>query len=98
MSDKSPDDPKRFYDLTQEEQSTLLQWIYQNISPRKTFYTKATSYGLKHRFENHGGFYVMNGVFKGAMQEAGYTVKNPDDPNWFFNISARSKCLKRMDP
>jgi len=40
-------------------------------------------------------FYVYNGVFKGAMLAAGYKVKNKSDRNWVFNISQKSKCLRR---
>ena len=94
MNNKNPDAPERFNELSPDEQSQLLSWIDQNIESRKTFNDRSTSYGLKHRFESTGGFYVVNGAFKGAMLEAGYFVKNSNDLNWIFNISSRSKCFK----
>lgn len=94
MSDdrnKGLDDPSLFNELPEEEKQRLLNWISENLHPIKSFNDRHTSYGLKHKLP----FYVYNGIFKGAMLAAGYKVKNKFDRNWVFNISQKSKCLRR---
>ena len=46
---------------------SIQRWIETNLKPTKTFNDRRTSYGLKHLFEDTGGFYIGNGAFKGAM-------------------------------
>ena len=84
-----------FDELTQSEQTTLVAWC-SNLEKIKTFNTKHTSYGLKHKFENaREGFYVTNGAFKKAMLNAGFSYKEiPGHPNWYFNVSEKS--LKKL--
>ena len=70
MSPYCPDSPDEFKELSNDEQNLLIEWIPQNFIPRKTPKTRYTSYGLKHLFEHdreHGGHYLKNGQFKGAM-------------------------------
>lgn len=81
------DFPEAFDALPQERQDLLLDWIYNNLAPIKTFNDRHTSYGLKHivHFEN--------GEFKGAMLKAGFDVQNRAALNWVFNISEKSAAL-----
>lgn len=88
--------PELFEKMSKTQQKALLKWINENLSPRKTINTNIRSYRLKHFFEeSEGGFYMTNGEFKGAMLIAGYKINNPNDINWYFNISAKSRCLRR---
>lgn len=90
-------DPKMFEKMCKNKQSVLLKWINENISPINSF-SNISSYRLKHLFEESiNGFYVTNGEFKGAMLRAGYKIKNLTDTNWRFNISKKSKCLRRSN-
>ncbi|WP_053983764.1 hypothetical protein [Niameybacter massiliensis] len=89
LANQNPNDPKLFNLLSENEKEILLKWIDDNFSPIQSFLTSKTSYGLKQTFDRTH-FYVCNGVFKGAMLEAGYKVKNTDDINWIFNISKKS--------
>lgn len=83
--------PDKFKELSDTDQKALLQWIQQTLTPRKTINKQYSSYGLKHIFEadkKHGGFYITNGAFKGAMLKAGFKTVYPDlNTNWEFNIS-----------
>lgn len=82
--------------LTNEEHSILINWIQNNLLPRKTFNDVKTSYGLKHIFEfSENGFYVDNDCFKSAMIECGFKVKDESELNWVFNISQKSPALKK---
>lgn len=88
--------PEMFGQMCKNKQDILLKWINENLDPRKTINMDISSYGLKHIFENSkDGFYITNGEFKGAMLMSGYKIKNPNDINWYFNISQKSKCLRR---
>ena len=80
------------YDKLSEDQKAILQrWIDDNIAKVKTINDGCTSYGLKHFFEaSEGGFYITNGMFKGAMLAAGFYTNNEDDLNWNFNVSRKS--------
>lgn len=90
--------PEAFDYLTPGEQQRLIDWINRNLQPIKTFNTRRSSYGLKHIFESHGGFYVGNGAFKGAMIKCGYKVKDKNQLNWVFNVSEKSiKVLQSND-
>lgn len=93
---ENPDNHSLFNLLNDTEKEILLSWIYDNFEPIKSFTTNNTSYGLKQKF-SRTNFYVFNGVFKGAMLEAGFKVKNPNDKNWIFNISKKSKFFTRRD-
>lgn len=90
------DNPDNFNKLNIEKQTKLLNWISENLTPIKSFNEDRTSYGLKHIFEAApGGFYTDNGEFKGAMLKAGFNVMDVNMQNWYFNISKKSKCLKK---
>lgn len=81
--------------LTTKEHETLIDWIKGNLTPRKTFNSRKTSYGLKHIFEQSpNGFYIENDIFKAAMLECGFKVQNKAAVNWVFNISQKSPALK----
>ena len=71
--DPLSDDPMYFLQLPRAERTSLLDWIVQNISPRKTMNLRLSSYGLKHVYQDDTCNYVANGQFKGAMIVAGYT-------------------------
>lgn len=86
--------PEAFDYLTPGEKNHLTKWIKDNLQPIKSFNNRHTSYGLKHRFENQGGFYIGNGAFKGAMLDCGFKVKGREELNWQFNISQKSKALQ----
>ena len=82
--------PEHFNDLTEQEQQDLISWCLK-LEKIKSFNRIRSSYGLKHDFQNSpNGFYVTNGQFKGAMLQAGFSVQNKDELNWFFNISKKS--------
>jgi len=90
------DDPNEFSLLPPERQDILRRWIQEHLTPRKSPNLRYSSYNLKHRFEAdraHGGFYVSNGIFKGAMKECGYVAQFEDDTNWIFSISNKSKFI-----
>jgi len=88
--------PTDFNKLNSEEQSRLLNWISENLTPIKSFNENHNSYGLKHYFEaDANGFYVTNGAFKGAMLKTQYKAKDTYDINWYYNISEKSKCFKK---
>lgn len=90
------DNPNDFYKLSSENQTKLLNWISENLTPIKSFNENHTSYGLKKFLRDSiNGFYVTNGAFKGAMIKSGYKAKDVINKNWYFNISEKSKCLKR---
>lgn len=91
------DRPECFDSLPRERQDMLLEWIYNNLAPIKTFNDSYTSYGLKHLvyFENGEDAYFTNGEFKGAMLKAGFRVQNPAALNWVFNVSRKSAAFTR---
>lgn len=77
--------PSEFYKLDYEHQEKLLDWISFNLSERKGFNYRFSSYRLKHLLP----FYVTNGEFKGAMLRLGYRVADKTLMNWNFNIYLR---------
>jgi len=84
-------DPNEFYKLDKNTQQKLLDWIDSNLTERKYFNHKITSYGLKHMLP----FYVTNGEFKGAMLKAGFKVLDKTEMNWHFNVYVRKERYKR---
>lgn len=77
-------------EITDQQREEVQRWISEHISPRKSENSRITSYGLKHKFDNreeHKGFYMTNGEFKGAMRASGYEPTNPDDMNWCYRIN-----------
>lgn len=90
MKEVDCDRPKEFYKLAEGERMALLQWC-ERFRPTKTFNNSYSSYGLKHLFEaTQGGFYVTNGMLKGAMLLTGFKIEQPYHSNWHFNISNKS--------
>lgn len=84
--------PYSFYDLTKEEQTTLLDWCRQ-LEKQEKMNKKHTSYSLKHIFEKNN-FYITNGAFKEAMIVAGFDIADEKALNWTFNICGKS--LKKV--
>lgn len=84
--------------LPKEKQDTLLNWICQNLLPRKTVLQDISSYGLKHKFE-HGenGFYLTNNMFKDAMMKCGYEPYDPNELNWHYGISKKSPVFSQRE-
>lgn len=80
--------------LSTIEKVTLVDWITENIEPRKTPNDMHTSYGLKHIFSKHN-FYVTNGQFKWGMMICGFRPSNRDDVNWMYRISNKSNAFAR---
>ena len=80
-------------ELSKEEQTQVLDWIEENIVPRKTAYEGVSSYGLKHIFTHDTGIYLTNNQFKHAMFIAGYEPVRPYMLNWHYCISKKSKAF-----
>ncbi len=77
--------------LPKEKQDTLLNWICQNLLPRKTVLQDISSYSLKSKFErDEKGFYLTNNMFKDAMMKCGYEPHDPNELNWHYCISKKS--------
>ena len=67
------DRPECFDSLPRERQDMLLEWIYNNLAPIKTFNDSYTSYGLKHLvyFENGEDAYFTNRGVQRRYAESG---------------------------
>lgn len=88
------DHPKNFFELSDKEQQTLLNWCGR-METIKSINPKHSSYAIKHWFESSkDGFYITNGQLKGAMILSGYYVGDPDSLNWTFNVSQKSYRVK----
>lgn len=80
--------PDDFKNLDLQQQETLIHWVKFNLGRSERYYKKASSYTLKHYFEQSPeGFYITNGQLKGAMLAADYTVKDTTEKNWYFKVS-----------
>lgn len=79
----------------QEEIDTVMDWIAEYISPRKTPLYGHTSYGIKHLLERDTRIYLTNNEFKDAMLQAGYKPVEPNELNWCYCISKKSKAFAR---
>jgi len=78
--------PDCLKDLAAEQQAVLLGWISDVLIPAKRVFHR-TSYGMKHDFEREpDGFYVTNGMFKGAMHAAGHEPVDPRELNCRFRV------------
>ena len=78
---------------SQEEIDTVTNWIAENISVRKTPLDGHTSYGIKHLLERDVHIYLTNNEFKDAMLQAGYKPVDPNELNWRYRISKKSKAF-----
>ena len=83
-------------DLDEKEQKIVFKWIDDNIMPRKTELTSKTSYKIKHILENDTGIYLTNNQFKDAMMHCGYKPVRPNELNWTFRISKKSKAFREF--
>ena len=83
-------------DHSQEEQQIVMDWIRNNIYPRKTVLHGRTSYGIKHLLERDTGIYLTNNEFKDAMMVCGFDPHNPNALNWEYCISAKSPAFRRL--
>lgn len=78
--------PECLNDLSAEQQAGLIGWIRDVLIPASRVYSP-NSYIMKHDFEwEPKGFYVTNGMFKGAMLAAGFCPVNPREVNWRFRV------------
>lgn len=89
---------EKFEELDRQRQSTLIEWIKQNFIKRQTTnYDCGTSYRLKHiiqkQYKGDWKYYFTNEQFKKAMLICGFEPGNPDNRNWYFNISQKSPAL-----
>ena len=80
------DSPAEFAKLSPIEQEQLVTWCKSMYAIATRPRLGSTSYGMKHDFERHGGFYVSNGAFKGAMLAAKFRVVDESEKNWEFYI------------
>ena len=79
-------DPRCLGDLSAERQAVLLDWIREVLTPAPSVFRR-NSYTMKHDFEREPeGFYITNGMFKGAMLVAGYRPTDPQALNWRFRV------------
>jgi hypothetical protein len=78
--------PECLNDLSAEQQAVLISWIRDMLVTAERVYTP-NSYITKHDFEREPeGFYVTNGMFKGALLKAGFAPVNPREVNWQFRV------------
>lgn len=81
--------PADYEKLKPGQQERLQAWISRTFAPAKRAPSNNTSYSLKHWFEaSENGFYITNGMFKGAMLAAGYppTPRTINQINWRFRV------------
>lgn len=85
------DNPASFLNLSPQEKTTLVAWVLNTLVKGKSINTEITSYGIKHLFDKSlNGFYIKNGVMKGAMLIADFKVSDMQQQNWCFNIRQSS--------
>lgn len=85
---KDLNEPMTFYELSEEKQNSLLNWISKNFICINSINKYKTSLELKELFRE---FPISNGEFKGAMVEkCGFRYDPHDGVNWYFNISRKS--------
>ena len=77
-------------DLPAEDQEAVLNWIKENIRPRKRKLEGRSSYGIKHILEHDTGIYTTNNQFKHAMLLCGYGPVDAHKLNWNYRISRGS--------
>lgn len=83
-------DDELISDVPEKVQKIVMDWIANNIRPRKMPLFGHTSYGLKHYLDHDTGVYLTNNQFKDAMMQAGYEPINPNALNWEYCISRKS--------
>lgn len=87
-------DAELLSDLPLEQQDIALNWIRNNIYPRKNAMNYYSSYGLKHILEQSTGLYLTNNQFKDAMMICGYNPVDPNELNWTYRISKKSPAFQ----
>ena len=81
-----------------EKQKIILNWIKENLHPRKTPLLLPTSYSLKDFLNSETGIYLTNNAFKDAMLQCGFEPKNFEEPYWRFGISKKSPVFTKNRP
>ena len=72
--------------LPADQQAALVAWIRNVLVPAYRVFHR-TSYAMKHDFEREpGGFYVTNGMFKGAMLAAGHHPVDAREIKWRVRV------------
>ena len=90
LSQFEQDHPFAFMLMPEDMQNDLYLWT-KGLAKRKTINSDYTSYGIKHLFTDlPGGFYITNGMMKGALLAAGFEIADYAELNWRANISGRS--------
>ncbi|MGE7667383.1 hypothetical protein ACQKMN_16915 [Ureibacillus composti] len=89
--------PAEYEKLSENQKAKLQHWIDRYIKPHqvKKYNPYHSSYGLKHLFEQQGGFYITNGQLKGAMLAAGLEPETYSKRNWIFKIGKRAGTIKK---
>jgi len=83
-------DPIEYDKLEKWQKLIVTTWIKEIFIKRVTINYDHTSYGLKHIFERSpDGFYLTNGMFKGALLACGFD-KHSKGINWSFAITGKS--------
>ena len=85
-SDPLANHPAGLYQLSPEQQTTLVEWVRAVLVPAKAVFRRS-SYGMKRDFAREpDGFYIKSGAFKGAMLAAGFRPVDETAINWFFRV------------
>jgi hypothetical protein len=87
-------DMAQFSDLSMNEQTAVIDWIENNLIPRKTALHGRSSYGIKHLMQSAIGIYTTNNQFKGAMLQRGYEPVDPEKLNWTYHLNKKSPAFK----
>lgn len=94
----SSNNPNEYEELTDQQKNALHLWIDETLEPLRIskYNNSPSSYYLKHLFEeSENGFYISNGVFKGAMLAAGFEPAKRDELNWHFKLSNKTRKIGR---
>lgn len=85
------DKTTEYYTLTRHQQKAIQRFIRSDIAPHVIkSYRGVSSYAIKHRFEEtEHGFYINNGMMKGAMEAAGYEPHDRTVKNWEYALSVK---------
>ena len=89
-----PDVSTRLEDLTEEQQTMIVEFMQENFIPIEAINPQHSAYGLKQRFSREH-FYVTQEQFTQAMAKAGFRVHLAEDGSTYFNIGQRSPDFKR---
>lgn len=87
------DRPDRFYKLSNEGQSILVNWIRENIRTEEPQLLIQTSTQIKDLITQDIFYHFSNGEVKGAMAHCGFMPINPYETEWSFYVSEKSPAL-----